>query len=221
MQGIDYVSFGLKETNRIHADNMCPDWRHFDVICDGEFYCHLDMGVLGKHNALNGLAAAAAAWMMGIPGEAVSHGLESFHGAGRRMEFKGNFHGAEVYDDYAHHPDELAATISSVRDSMPGRRLVLAFQPHTYSRTSALFDDFVRELKKADVCVLAEIYAARERNTIGISSAHVAEQVPGAVFCETLPEVTDFLRENVREGDVVITMGAGDIFRAGEALLGE
>jgi len=221
MEGIDYISFGLGEHNRIHAANMCPDWRHFDVICDGEFYCHLDMGVLGKHNALNGLAAAAAAWMMGIPGEAVSHGLESFHGAGRRMEFKGNFHGAEVYDDYAHHPDELAATISSVRDSMPGRRLVLAFQPHTYSRTSALFDDFVRELKKADVCVLAEIYAARERNTIGISSAHVAEQVPGAVFCETLPEVTDFLRENVREGDVVITMGAGDIFRAGEALLGE
>ena len=221
MEGLDYIPFGLKESNRIHAANMCPDWRHFDVICDGEFYCHLDMGVLGKHNALNGLAAAAAAWMMGIPGEAVSHGLESFHGAGRRMEFKGNYNGAEVYDDYAHHPDELAATIDAVRASFPGRRLVLAFQPHTYSRTNALFDDFVRELKKSDVVVLAEIYAARERNTIGISSAHVAEKVPGAVFCETLPEVTAYLRENVREGDVVITMGAGDIFRAGEALLSE
>jgi UDP-N-acetylmuramate--alanine ligase len=137
------------------------------------------------------------------------------------MEFKGNFNGADVYDDYAHHPDELAATIDAVRASMPGRRLVLAFQPHTYSRTNALFDDFVRELKKSDVLVLAEIYAARERNTIGISSAHVAEKVPGSVFCETLPEVTEFLRKNVREGDVVITMGAGDIFRAGEALLGE
>ena len=221
MEGIDYVSFGLKEGNRIHAANMCPDWRHFDVICDGEFYCHLDMGVLGRHNALNGLAAAAAAWMMGIPGEAVSHGLESFHGAGRRMEFKGVFNGADVYDDYAHHPDELRATLESIRASMPGRRLVLAFQPHTYTRTKALFDDFVRELRKPDVVVLAEIYAARESNTVGVSSADLAAQIPGAVFCETLPDVTAYLRQNVREGDVVITMGAGDIFRAGEALLNE
>ena len=219
LEGIDYVTFGLGEGNRIHAANMCPDWRHFDVLCDGEFYCHLDMGVLGRHNAMNALAASAAAWMMGIPGEAVSRGLVSFHGAGRRMEFKGKFHGADVYDDYDHHPDEVAATISAVRDAMPGRRLVLAFQPHTYSRTSALFDDFVRELSRADVLVLAEIYAARERNTIGISSADVAEKIPGAVFCETLPEVTEYLRQNVREGDVVLTMGAGDIFRAGEALL--
>ena len=221
MEGIHYVSFGLNENNRVHAANMCPDWRHFDVICDGQFYCHLDMGVLGRHNALNGLAAAGAAWMMGIPGEAVSRGLESFHGAGRRMEFKGTFNGAEVYDDYAHHPDEIAATIDSVRASFPGRRLVLAFQPHTYTRTNALFDDFVMQLKKADVLVLAEIYAARERNTIGISSAHVAEKIPGSVFVRTLPEVTAWLKDNVKEGDVVITMGAGDIFRAGEALLKE
>ena len=220
MEGIDYVSFGLADHNRIHSANMCPDWRHFDVICDGEFYCHLNMGVLGKHNALNALAAAAAAWMMGIPGEAVSHGLESFHGAGRRMEFKGKWNGADIFDDYAHHPDELAATIDAVR-SLGDRRVVLAFQPHTYSRTSALFDDFVRELKKPDVVVLAEIYAARERNTVGISSAHLAEQIPGAVFCETLPEVTEYLRQNIREGDIVLTMGAGDIFRAGEALFEE
>ena len=221
MEGINYVTFGLGEGNRIHAANMCPDWRHFDVLCDGEFYCHLDMGVLGRHNAMNALAAAAAAWMMGIPGQTVSEGLESFHGAGRRMEFKGQFNGADVYDDYAHHPDEVAATIAAVRNAMPDKRLVLAFQPHTYTRTSALFEDFVRELGKADVLVLAEIYAARERNTIGISSAQVAEKIPGAVYCETLPEVTEYLRANVREGDVVITMGAGDIFRAGEALLGK
>ena len=218
MEGLDYISFGLEEKNRIHAANMCPDWRHFDVICDGEYYCHLDMGVLGRHNAMNALAVAASAWMMGIPGETVSHGLESFHGAGRRMEFKGHWHGADVYDDYAHHPDELAATIAAFR-SMGDRRLVLAFQPHTYSRTKALFDDFVRELKKADVCILAEIYAARERNTIGISSAHLAEQIPGSVFCEDLPGVTQVLRETIREGDIVVTVGAGDIFRAGEALL--
>ena len=112
-------------------------------------------------------------------------------------------------------------TYMSAWNAMPDKRLVLAIQPHTYSRTSALFEDFVRELGKADVLVLAEIYAARERNTFGISSAHVAEKIPGAVYCETLPEVTEYLRANVREGDVVITMGAGDIFRAGEALLGK
>ena len=218
MEGVDFISFGLGEHNRIRAVNMCPDWRHFDVVCDGQFYCHLDMGVLGKHNALNALGAAAAAWLMGIPADAVSRGLESFHGAGRRMERKGTFNGADVYDDYAHHPDELAATIEAVR-SLGEHRLVLAFQPHTYSRTHALFSDFVRELRKADVLLLAEIYAARERNTVGISSRDLAEQVAGSIYCESLPKVTEKLREIVRPGDVVITMGAGDIFRAGEALL--
>ena len=218
MEGIEHITFGLNPGNRITAANMCPDWRHFDVICDGEFYCHLDMGVLGKHNALNGLAVAGAAWMMGIPGDAVSRGLESFHGAGRRMEFKGQWGGADVYDDYAHHPHELAATIDAVR-SMGDRRIVMAFQPHTYTRTAALFDDFVTELKKADVVVLAEIYAARERNTVGISSADLAEKIPGSIFCETLPQVTDKLAQIIRPGDVVLTVGAGDIFRAGEALL--
>ena len=218
MEGIEHITFGLNPGNRITAANMCPDWRHFDVICDGEFYCHLDMGVLGKHNALNGLAVAGAAWMMGIPGDAVSRGLESFHGAGRRMEFKGQWGGADVYDDYAHHPHELAATIDAVR-SMGDRRIVMAFQPHTYTRTAALFDDFVTELKKTGMMVVAEIYAARERNTVGISSADLAEKIPGSIFCETLPQVTDKLAQIIRPGDVVLTVGAGDIFRAGEALL--
>ena len=218
MEGIDYISFGLKEGNRVTAANMCPDWRHFDVICDGQFYCHLDMGVLGRHNALNGLAVAGAAWMLGIPGDAVSRGLEAFHGAGRRMEHKGTFNGADIYDDYAHHPDELAATIEAVR-SLGDRRVVFAFQPHTYTRTHALFDEFVRELRKVDVLVLAEIYAARERNTIGISSRDLAEQIPGSHYCGSLPEVTEWLRKNIQPGDIVLTVGAGDIFRAGEALL--
>ncbi len=218
MRGVDCLTFGLGEDNRVRAVNVDSDGWNFDVICDGELYCHVELGVFGKHNVMNALAAAASAWKMGIPGDAVVRGLASFHGAGRRMEHKGTYHGAEVYDDYAHHPDEVAATIESIR-SLGDHRLVLAFQPHTYTRTKALFDDFVRELKKADVLVLAEIYAARERNTIGISSKDLADQIPGSVYCETLPEVTDYLRKIVKEGDIVLTMGAGDIFRAGEHLL--
>ena len=216
--------FSMKDRNAdVYADNVAffDGFPCFDVVAEGKRYAHVELHVPGRHNISNALAAAAAAYVLGIDGRAVAEGLASFGGAERRFQYKGQCNGAQVYDDYAHHPDEVAATIAAVRNAMPDKRLVLAFQPHTYSRTSALFDDFVRELGRADVLVLAEIYAARERNTIGISSADVAEKIPGAVFCETLPEVTDYLRENVREGDVVITMGAGDIFRAGEALLGK
>lgn len=218
LDGMDYISFGLKAGNRVTAANICPDWRHLDVVCDGQFYCHLDLKVLGRHNALNALAAAGAAWMLGVPGEAVAKGLATFSGAERRMQFKGHFNGADIYDDYAHHPDELAATIEAVR-SMNYKRMVVAFQPHTYTRTKALFNDFVRELKRADLVVLTEIYAARERNTVGISSRDLSQRVPGSVYCETLPQVTECLRQIAREGDVILTVGAGDIFRAGEALL--
>ena len=217
LEGMDYVTFGFGENNRVKAANICPDWQHLDVLCDGQLYCHLDLKVIGRHNALNALAAAGTAWILGIPGNAVTEGLSTFLGADRRMQFKGKYNGADVYDDYAHHPDELAATISAVR-TMDYSRIVLAFQPHTYTRTKALFDDFVRELKKSDVVVLAEIYAARERNTVGISSKDLSEQICGSVYCETLPDVTQCLREIARPGDVILTVGAGDIFRAGEAL---
>ena len=218
LSGLDYVSFGLNEKNCVHAENICPDWRHLDVVCNGEFYCHLDLQVLGRHNALNALGAAGAAWMLGISGEAAAAGLATFTGAQRRMQFKGKFNGADVFDDYAHHPDELAATIDAVR-TMNYKRIVVAFQPHTYTRTKALFAEFVEQLQKADYLVLAEIYAARERNTSGISSKDLQAEIPGCVYCETLPEVTAHLRQILRLGDVVLTVGAGDIFRAGEALL--
>ncbi len=218
LKGLDYVSFGLNPNNRVHGENIHPDWRHLDVYCDGVFYTHLDLNVLGRHNALNAIGAAGAAWMLGIPGEAVTRGLAAFSGAERRMQYKGTYRGADIYDDYAHHPDELAATIDAVA-SMHYDRVILAFQPHTYTRTKALFSDFIRQLKRVDKVVLAEIYAARERNTVGISSKDLADQIPGAVYCETLPEVTSYLGSVARKGDVILTVGAGDIYRAGEALL--
>lgn len=219
MEGVEHLTFGLGENNTVKAVHISDDFRSFDVICDGKFYCHIDMAVMGKHNLLNALAAAGAAWMLGVDGGVVTEGISTFHGAGRRMEFKGTWGGADVYDDYAHHPDEVRATLDAAFSL--NRRIVLAFQPHTYTRTKALFDDFVAQLRRPDVVVLAEIYAARESNTIGISSADLAQQIPDSVFCRTLPEVTQYLRSVIKPGDLVITMGAGDIFRAGEALLGK
>ena len=217
MEGLSYVTFGLGEHNRIRAVNTSADWQHLDVICDGQTYCHLDLLVLGRHNVLNALAAAGAAWLLGVPGDAVAAGLATFTGANRRLQFKGKFNGADVYDDYAHHPGELSATIDAVR-SMNYKRIILAFQPHTYTRTHALFNEFVQELRKPDITVLAEIYAARERNTMGISSRDIQKEIPSSVYCETLPQVTEYLRSIAQEGDVVLTVGAGDIYRAGEAL---
>lgn len=218
LQGIDYVSFGLGAHNRVTAANFSEDFRSFDVLCDGERYCHIKLAVYGTHNTMDALAAVGVAWMMGIDGDTVQRALASFHGAGRRMEYKGEYHGAKVYDDYAHHPGELAATLEAVR-TMGFQRVILAFQPHTYSRTKALYADFVNQFLKPDVLLLAEIYAARERNTIGISSRDFLEQVPGAIYCPTLQDVTDQLSALAQPGDVILTVGAGDIYRAGEALL--
>ena len=213
-------TFGLDHPADCTAANLQEvDGRPvFDVIVRGEKYAHVELHVYGHHNVLNALAAASAAYVLGLPGHAVEEGLASFTGAGRRFEHKGTYRGAEVYDDYAHHPDELHALFTTARE-MGYQRLVVAFQPHTYSRTAKLFDRFVEELKIPDVAILAEIFAAREQNTLGISSADLCRNVPGAVYCSTLDKVADQLRQVAQPGDLILTVGAGDIYRAGEKLL--
>ncbi len=218
LKDLQYLSFGLEKERDFYADGISEDFSSFDIIAKGKLYCHVDLAVNGKHNVYNALAAAASAYVMGIDGGCVSRGLADFTGAGRRMEFKGRYNGADVYDDYAHHPSELHSLIEAAK--LRGyKRIILAFQPHTYSRTKALFEDFVKELSCADVLVLAEIYAAREQNTFGISSADLAARIPRAQYFETLPEVTAYLRGVAQEGDLILTVGAGDIYKAGEALL--
>ena len=217
LKGLPYRTFGLSEQNDVYGTNFSEDWRSFDVMCDGKLYCHVQLAVFGKYNAVNALGACAVAYQMGIPGEIAASALAGFRGAGRRLEFKGTCGGADVYDDYAHHPGELHALIGAVKD-MGYARIIIAFQPHTYTRTSALFDDFVRELKTVDHVVLAEIYAARERNTIGISSRDLGEQIPGSVCFDTLPEVAGYLRSIAKAGDMIVTVGAGDIFKVGETI---
>ena len=130
------------------------------------------------------------------------------------------FHGADVYDDYAHHPGELHALLEMAK-TLPYKRIICAFQPHTYTRTKALFNDFVKELRVPDVVVLAEIYAAREQNDIGISSMDLSREIPGSVYCPTLDKVTAALARIACPGDLILTVGAGDIFKAGEKLLKE
>ena len=158
--------------------------------------------------------------MLGIPGQAVTLGLEDFHGAGRRFEHKGSYHGAAVYDDYAHHPGELKALLDTV-ETLNYKRSIVVFQPHTYSRTAALFDDFVTQLKRPDVLFLAEIYAAREKNTIGISSADLAAKIDGARFFPTFDGLEAALRETLEPGDIVLTVGAGNVYKIGEDILAD
>ena len=205
-----------------HAENLVytNGLPSFDVICMGQKYAHVALEVGGEHNVMNALAAASAAYVLGIRGEAVERGLATFTGAGRRFEKKGSYHGADVYDDYAHHPGELHALLTMAK-ALPYRRIVCAFQPHTYTRTKALFEEFVRELKLPDVLILAEIYAAREQNDIGISSNDLVRRIPGAIYCPTLDKVTEALRAAAQPGDLIITVGAGDIYKAGEKLLRE
>ena len=213
------MTFGLDEGD-VHAANLT--WTNglpaFDIILQGQKFAHVALQVPGVHNVKNALAAAASAIALHFPAAAVEEGLGAFLGAGRRFEHKGTYHGAEVYDDYAHHPGELEALFKAVK-GLGYKRVICAFQPHTYSRTKALFDDFAKVLQEPDITILAEIYAARETNDIGISSADLAKVIPGSRYYATLPEVTQALADLAQEGDLILTVGAGDIYTAGEALV--
>ena len=198
---------------RYHGPNS-----EFDIYYKGRRFTDVTLHVPGQHNVKDALAATAAAICLGVRPNAVKYGLAGFNGAGRRFEFKGKFHGADVYDDYAHHPGELKALLDTVA-SLNYQRTVLVFQPHTYSRTQALFDDFVEQLRRPDVLLLAEIYAAREQNTIGISSADLAVQVDGASFYPSFEALEEALRETARPGDIILTVGAGNVYRIGEDLV--
>lgn len=213
------ITFGLEDGD-VHAADLTwhGGFADFDAIVNGQLYAHVSLSVPGVHNVRNALAACAAAHCLGIPAAAVEEGLRAFHGAGRRFEKKGEFHGAMVYDDYAHHPHELQALLTTAK-GLGYQRIICAFQPHTYSRTHELFHDFVEVLKLPDITLLAEIYAARETNTLGISSNDLAREIPGSIYCPTLADVTEQLRRLAQPGDLILTVGAGDIYQAGEALL--
>ncbi|MBR5708418.1 MAG: UDP-N-acetylmuramate--L-alanine ligase [Oscillospiraceae bacterium] len=220
LAGIDRrtITFGLKETADVRAvDIELGRETSFTVVCKGVEFCRLKLRLTGLHNVKNALAAIAVAICGHIPGSAVVEGLTAFSGADRRLQFKGKINGADIYDDYAHNPGELDALFAAVAQ-MGYKRVVCAFQPHTYSRTKLLMEDFVKQLSKPDVLVLAEIYAARETNTFGISSRDLQARLPGSEYCADLGELEAKLREIASPGDIVLTVGAGDVYRVGEKL---
>ena len=216
----ELFTFGFGETSCVRGVNIRADGRNpsMDILLNGKPFCKIVLQIPGIHNLKNALAAASAAVTLGIPANMIEEGLYGYTGVGRRFDYKGSFNGADVYDDYAHHPSELRATLDAV-STLGYKRVILVFQPHTFSRTKALFPDFVTELSRADVTFLAEIYAARERNDISISSGVLAEAVPGTRCLPTFRDIADEVSAIAREGDIILTVGAGDIYKVGEMLV--
>jgi len=219
--GFNAEPHGSDRPTRVRGVNLSVSGRNpsMDVLFDGKLVCKIKLQIPGMHNLLNALAAAAACLSIGISPTAVEEGLYGYSGVGRRFEYKGSFNGADVYDDYAHHPCELHALLDAVDTLNEYKRVILAFQPHTYSRTKALFSEFAEQLKRPDIVFLAEIYAARETNEIGISSSSLADAVPGAKYVSDFPDLIEQIGNIACDGDIVLTVGAGDIFKVGETLV--
>ncbi len=214
------LTFGLAESADVRAVNLTEPGgcASFDVTVRGKHWCHVDLRMPGRHNVSNALAAAAAAYVLDLPGDAVSRGLGGFTGAKRRFEDKGTFHGARVVEDYAHHPSEIEATLHAARQ-IGAKRVVTVFQPHTYSRTKALFNDFVRVLGGSDEVIVSEIYAAREKNVYGVTGRTLADALPGGVFCPTMDDIAEHLAQTTQPGDLILVMGAGDIGKLSDLLV--
>ncbi|MCI9022887.1 MAG: UDP-N-acetylmuramate--L-alanine ligase [Dorea sp.] len=194
----------------------------FDLLRHGTLTDRIELSVNGDHNVSNALAAIAAADLLNVPSGAVKDGLRSFYGTDRRFELKGTVNGVTVIDDYAHHPTEIRASLAAAKN-YPHREIWCIFQPHTYTRTKALFQDFVDVLGTAGHVIMADIYAARETDTLGISSADIAaalkENGCDAYYFSSFREIEDFCVRTCQTGDLLITMGAGDVVNIGEELL--
>ena len=219
------TTYGLCENDNFYAKNITYN----DHACGTYTLMHktedlgtVSLSVPGRHNVSNSLAAIALCLNLGLPLDVIKKGLLQFGGTKRRFEYKGTKNAITVIDDYAHHPTEVAATLTAARN-YPHGRIICVFQPHTYSRTKAFLSDFARVLSMADIVVLADIYAAREKNTIGISSkdllAELQKNGQESYYFPSFDEIEKFLSEKCINNDLLITMGAGDVYLIGEHLL--
>ncbi|MDK2808157.1 MAG: UDP-N-acetylmuramate--alanine ligase [Clostridiales bacterium] len=222
-----FVSYGLEDdTYQYTAKNIQYNefaQGSFDLYKDAAFIDRIVLKVIGRHNISNALAAIAVGYELNIPIAQIKEGLSTFAGTNRRFEYKGEIGGITIIDDYAHHPTEIYATLSSAK-AYPANRMWCVFQPHTYSRTRAFLKEFATSLALADVIVLTDIYSAREQDPGDISSIHLKEELEKlgkeVYYFPSFDEVENFLLENCTNGDLLITMGAGNIVTVGETLLG-
>ncbi|MCR5686519.1 MAG: UDP-N-acetylmuramate--L-alanine ligase [Lachnospiraceae bacterium] len=224
--GCEVLTFSAEREADYTAAEVTYDERgcaSFDIIKGGEIFAHAALSVPGAHNISNALAAAAVCDRLAVPADVIGKGLGGYGGVDRRFQLKGKIGDVTIVDDYAHHPTEIAATLSAAAN-FPHKKLWVVFQPHTYSRTKALFDDFAKALSAADEVVLADIYAAREKDDLGVSSEGLCEAIKSngtlAHYFGSFDEIENFLLENCSPGDLLITMGAGDIVKVADSLLG-
>lgn len=206
------LTFGLskKDDCRAEAIEIKSGYAQFEVYFKGKPVTTLTLKVPGRHNILNALAAAAVACYYEIAPEAIKAGIESFTGADRRFEQKGTFNGAIILDDYAHHPTEITATLQSAKEAADGKVYVV-FQPHTFTRTFYLMDEFAAALSIADQTILTDIYAAREINKLGVNILSLRDKIEGAIYISNFREIAEYLKETLQPGDIAIMMGAGNV----------
>ena len=219
------LTYGFDEGNQLRAVNcQCGEHSSFEVELRGVSLGRMDVAQPGRHNILNALAVIGVALEAGIGVECCREGLSRFGGVGRRFERKGERDGVLVVDDYGHHPAEIAATLETVRQVYPDRRLLVCFQPHRFTRTQALFGEFCKVFDGVDKLFLTEIYAASEKPIPGVSGQSLAQgmrQVSqvDVTYCQDLPSMVEALKANARPGDLVLTLGAGTITRVGPMFL--
>lgn len=224
------VSYGIQsspETQYTYsATNVsfnADGYGEYDLMHNGEFMDHITLGVVGMHNVSNSLPSIGLALERQIPLDVIKRGLTAFHGTERRFEYKGEVAGITIIDDYAHHPTEIKATLEAAK-RYPHKSTWCVFQPHTYTRTKAFLKDFAKALTLADKIVLTDIYAAREVNTGEISSKNLQTELQQlgkeVYYFSSFEEIENFLLQNCNNGDLLITMGAGDVVSIGESLLG-
>ncbi|MEW6739643.1 MAG: UDP-N-acetylmuramate--L-alanine ligase [Nitrospirota bacterium] len=221
-----YLTYGLSE----HADIYARNIEHsgirmsFEAVYKGKSLGMFTLPVPGKHNVLNSLSAIAVAMELQIPVDVIAKALSNFSGIQRRFEFKGEASDIKVFDDYGHHPSEIMATLKAARECFNGNRVVVLFQPHRYTRTRDLMDEFAMSFGNADKLFLMDIYPASERPIKGINSEVLAQRIRGTGF-ENLTyipdrkEMMERIASELKQGDVLITLGAGDVYKMGEEIL--
>lgn len=215
IEGKKLISIGRNENNEWVAKNIdVPGGFHssYDIYHNDEFVCKVELSVPGEHNVLNSLCAFVCAIESGADVDSILKGLKEFGGASRRFELLGTYNGITFADDYAHHPAEIKVTLEAAK-KMGYNNVWAVHQPFTFTRTSILLDDFAEVLKIADKCVISAIMGSREINTIGIKAKDLADKVPGSVQLDTFEEICDYVLENAQSGDLVITLGCGDVYK--------